>query len=160
DVDKIRAPRFGGGPFSLLQDSSSPRPKSRGRQRRRRYDVAFWAVPDSGCAASGMTGVWSALRQVLEGRHHLLINLALEGHDQVGGLLERAPAPGVELRLAVGFQIELCVLAGEAEGEPDLLLALEALPRLGSAHPLGEVIDDPAPGAAQQFDRTDAGLFL
>jgi hypothetical protein len=49
----------------------------------------------------------------------------------------------------MGAQVELALLAVEAEGEPDLLLALPAAPGLGPAVAFGEVVGDPAVGAPE-----------
>ena len=63
--------------------------------------------------------------------------------------------------LVVGRQIDLGFVAGEAEGEPLLLLTLETAPGLGVVHGFGrEVVQDPVVRPRQQFDRGDAGLLM
>ena len=57
-------------------------------------------------------------------------------------------------------QVDLGLLALEAESEPDLLLAAPALGLLGAAVIFRKLIGDPAVGAGQQTDRGDAGFFL
>src|ERR1700761_5937341 len=65
--------------------------------------------------------------------HHALIDRALEGHDQLGEILHRLPAPVDELRLVTAAartrDVDLGILAGEAHGKPFLsLAAVAALP--------------------------------
>ena len=104
-------------------------------------------------------GIASLHHQRREGGHHLLIGSALEGNDQGEGLVETAPAPGVELDLAVGLKVDLGLVAGEAEGEPFLLLAREAARVLCAAVVGGEGVGDPFLGLRQQVDGDDAGLL-
>src|SRR5690606_10759502 len=80
-------------------------------------------------------GIGWLSRQMGEGAGHGFIGRALERHDQVAGLVQPAPAPGLELDLAAGRrmdgQVDLCLRAVQAPGEPFLLLAAPApaLPR-------------------------------
>src|SRR5688572_20815427 len=79
-----------------------------------------------------------AADQGAELRRQLLIELALEGHDQVGNLFQIGPAPGGEFRI-LGGDVDVAILAEEAEGIPFLALAAEpALPDL--RHQLGRQI--------------------
>src|SRR5688572_5960537 len=71
-------------------------------------------------------------------RDQLVVQLALEWHDQAGDFLEIGPAPGRELGL-LGRDVDVAVGAEEAECEPFLALAAEpALPDL--RHQLGRQI--------------------
>src|SRR5688572_776585 len=71
-------------------------------------------------------------------RDQLVVQLALEWHDQAGNFLEIGPAPGRELGL-LGRDVDVAVGAEEAECEPFLALAAEpALPDL--RHQLGRQI--------------------
>src|SRR6185369_10040077 len=88
-----------------------------------------------------------------------LVARPLERHDQLRRLVEPAPAPGVELRLAVGGQVELRLLAVEAEGEPRLFLAAPVASGFRALQAGREVVGDPAVGAAEQADAAGAGLF-
>jgi molecular chaperone IbpA len=91
----------------------------------------------------------------------LSISLKRELPEALKPLRERPPTPGVELDLVVGRQIDLGFVAGEAEGEPLLLLTLETAPGLGVVHGFGrEVVQDPVVRPRQQFDRGDAGLLM
>jgi len=54
----------------------------------------------------------------------LFIDLALEGYNEGGNLVDADPAPAVELRLVVlRRDIDLGIVAGETKSEPALLLA-------------------------------------
>src|SRR5690606_20429834 len=82
-----------------------------------------------------------------ERRHHLLIDLALEGYDQAGQVCHRPPGPLVEFGLMASrrrVDANLFLLAMEAEGEPFLLLpAIFSIP--GDADAVGrQVVLDPA----------------
>src|SRR5262245_7328771 len=63
-------------------------------------------------------------------RHHVAIDLALEGDDQIGKLGHLRPAPGLELGLAAVARrnVNFAFLAQKAHGKP--LLALAAVSAL------------------------------
>src|ERR1044072_6458614 len=84
-------------------------------------------VPDSMLAhRSGMTRLLPS-RQPGKLLHHELIDRALERHDQLREVFHRLPGPADEFRLvaaAAGVgDVDLAVLAGEAQREPFLPLA-------------------------------------
>src|SRR5580693_6796893 len=92
----------------------------------------IWSARDDG------GGYSSVPRQMRELLHHPLVDPPLEGHDQVGKILHRLPAPFDEFRDVVaagGMQgIDLAVFAGEAERKPFLgLAAISAAPGLADA---------------------------
>src|SRR5215218_3770132 len=69
--------------------------------------------------------VWTRLisSQMAERRDHLLVDLALERHDQLRQFGHRLPRPLIELGgMAAGRRIDLdlALVAVEAEGEPFL----------------------------------------
>src|SRR5882757_7946693 len=78
--------------------------------------------------------------------HHPFIDRPLERHDQLGEILHRLPAPVDELGLvaAAGARdIDLGILAGEANREPFLALAaITALPG-PSRHGARNIVDQP-----------------
>src|SRR3569833_454795 len=105
----------------------------------------------------------SLVRKLRERLHHLLIRLALERHDEVGQVAHLDPAPVDELRrmmaAAGGGDVDLAVLADEAQREPLLLLAL-VLAAPGLADDLARnVVGEPARHLAKLLDRLDIGLL-
>src|SRR5262249_11832833 len=91
--------------------SASARPATRGRKSRRESSVraACGGRPPS-CVSA-------------QGGDHFFVGVALEGNDQTGKLFQIHPLKGREFRL-MGGEIDIGILAGEAHGEPFLLLAL------------------------------------
>ena len=60
---------------------------------------------------------------------HRPVNLAPEGHDQIGDPIEALPAPGVELRRLIVARrqgIEILLASGKAQREPFLPLPAES----------------------------------
>src|SRR5215475_6366326 len=94
---------------------------------------------------------------------HALIDRALERDDQLGKVFHRLPAPVHEFSLvtAAGARdIDLVVLAGEADGEPFLALAaIAALPG-APRHGARDVVDQPVGDLAELLHRTHAGLLV
>src|SRR6185312_12149051 len=92
---------------------------------------------------------------------HPAVAVALEADHAVDAAVEVAPFPAREFRLMKGVEVDLGVLAGEAHGEPDLLLALEIAADLLLRQDIGrKVVDDPVPRAADDRNRGEAGFFL
>src|SRR5690606_6780977 len=99
--------------------------------------------------------VASSPRQMTEGGDDVLVDAALERHDQIGQRLHPLPAPGVELGLvAAGRRVDgdLALVALEAEGEPFLrLAAIPALER-DADQMRRQVVVDPVRRFGQQRD--------
>src|SRR5690242_9808542 len=89
----------------------------------------------------------------------MLVERALERHDEVGHLLQRGPAPGRELRVAAG-DVDIAVLAGEAEGEPSLALAAEAAAPETGDQLVRQVVAEPVAALGQELGRGRADLLL
>ena len=98
--------------------------------------------------------------EVPELGNHLLIDLALERHDQVENLAHGRPAPLVEfLGVARRMEIDLAVFAGEAQRKPFLCLAaVFALPGLADQL-FGQVVIVPAAGFRNHMGGGDGGLL-
>src|SRR5581483_3922221 len=115
--------RWGGRPLHRLR--RSPSPVNGGgcspsfSERGPMTGGGFVAVV---CARSAALG-----GDVAEGGDDFAIDGALEGDDQFGKALQSFPAPLGEFRLEPALagmeDVDFAVLAGEAEGEPFLLLA-------------------------------------
>src|ERR1041385_3865821 len=74
----------------------------------------------------GRIFVFRSLREFRERLHHPLVGVALERHHQVRKIFDRLPAPFDEFGIvpaAWAFDVDLAVLAGEAERVPLLGLA-------------------------------------
>src|SRR6266702_8563165 len=84
------------------------------------------------CASPPNDATRLLARKFAEFLHHALIDRSLERHDQPREILHRFPAPVDEFGLvavAGGRDIDLGILAGEAQREPFLALApITALP--------------------------------
>src|SRR5262245_32448772 len=83
--------------------------------------------PSGGERARGRGTGSPPLREVAELLDELAVELALEGDDEVRQLAHLRPLPAAELGV-VGGDVDVAVLALEAEGEP--FLALAAKPSL------------------------------
>src|SRR5215469_939220 len=102
-------------------------------------------------------------RQIAEGGHHLLIDLALERDDQCRQVRHRLPAPGEKLGfVTVGRMqnVDLALVTGEAYRVPFLALAaVFAAPRL--AYDLARnFVRQPPLDLIETLDRADAGFLV
>src|SRR5262249_18456837 len=99
------------------------------------------------------------LGQGTELGNQLRIKLAFERYDQLRQRRHRRPLPGAELGMGA-VDRDVAVGAGEAEGDPLLLLPpIAALPQ--PRHQVGrQVIAIPAAALRQQGRRPRADLFL
>src|SRR5258708_3135478 len=104
-----------------------------------------------------------ATREAGKFLHHALIHRPLERHDQVREVLHRLPAPVHEWGLVAAAgagDVNLAIIAGEANREPFLALAaIAALP--GAAGDRARnVVDQPVGDFAELLHRSNAGFFV
>src|SRR5499426_2751246 len=141
------------------------------RSSRRNWLAIFRGVPSRSTSASSWLAERFArcrsadeplvgeLRKFLD---HAFVGLALERHDQAGNIFHRLPAPFDELRLVAAgrvLDVDLAVLAGEAQGKPFLrLAAIFAVPGLADDLPR-DVVGEPLVDRRQMLDRADVGLL-
>jgi hypothetical protein len=87
----------------------------------------------------------------------MFIGVALERDHQIRRLGEVSPAPGIEFGKVMAVEVNLALVAFEAEGEPDLFLPDPALlVRRGVGW---KVVSHPVLGAAERAGRAYAGLL-
>src|SRR5690606_23867247 len=97
------------------------------------------------------------------GGSYLQIGRALEGHDDVGDLVEMLPAPGVELRIQSGrvlAESDFGLVAFEQEGKPFLPLAPIPATQGAAQNLVGQIVTDPVRGLREEANGADAGFLV
>jgi hypothetical protein len=106
------------------------------------------AIARAHAAAQVAVAVVVAARQVARqfAQRHL-VDAALEFHHHVERHPVVVPAPGVELGMVGGAQVQVPVVAHQLQQEPDLLLPLVVAARVASDVALRHLVAQPVPRA-------------
>ncbi len=92
---------------------------------------------------------WHKARELRQ-RHFIDAAFKLHHHVQRHPVL--VPAPGVELRVVGGTQVQIPVVTNQLKQVPDLLLSLVMSPRIAADVPVRHLVAQPIPGPSHHAD--------